>query len=176
MEIPPRQRGVVVRMAFLIELVYLVIGVVAIGLVKISVIYFYRRIFSTPKFKLLCNVYIAILILWTITMFIALLSQCGAHLPALFTINGFFRYCHASHPIGYAFVTSDCITDFITVCLPIPMVGSQILSHRTWSFSHRARLLLLLLLPFAAGSIRSNAKVVSFRRFWDFTLQPSAKC
>lgn len=112
-----------------IETAFICIGVVAIGLVKISVVLLYRRIFDRPRsFRILLSFWTVVLLLWPAVFTIAGLLQCGRDLKAtLSSHKDYFGDCENVVPIGYALVVSDVATNLVTLLLPLPMVCEPML-------------------------------------------------
>lgn len=80
------------------------IGIVAIGLVKLSVCFLYWNVFGkAEKLRKILIVWIVIIICWTISFESAGLAECGSHLLALFgTPNDYLVRCGNAIPTGYA--------------------------------------------------------------------------
>ncbi|KAI1126437.1 hypothetical protein F5Y10DRAFT_244750 [Nemania abortiva] len=93
---------------------------VAFGLAKLSILYFYRRIFSSRTFKTITSVMIVIVGIWSIGFFFAYLFRCGTNFWALWAPLMFLiEYCYDSKPLFYTLAISDVITDFIILSLPL---------------------------------------------------------
>ena len=43
-----------------------VVGLAALGVIKLSIVCFYKRIFTTRAFGITCNAFLALIICWTI--------------------------------------------------------------------------------------------------------------
>ena len=109
-----------------IEYEFQLTQVLALGLVKLSVLYFYRRIFSVKAFYKPFDVAALLMtwtvILWTILFFFAFLFSCGTHIDANWTtLENSAQYCVIPNLI-IALVSSDMICDFLILMLPLPMV------------------------------------------------------
>ncbi|MCJ1405150.1 hypothetical protein MMC11_008376 [Xylographa trunciseda] len=87
--------------------------------VKISILLFYKRIFSTPRFKTAVWVMIALVSVWGIIFFVLLLIQ-GDPISATWTGIGILRF--DSTALGLAQVGSSIILDIIVLCLPVPVI------------------------------------------------------
>ncbi|KAI0424135.1 hypothetical protein F5Y09DRAFT_353752 [Xylaria sp. FL1042] len=93
---------------------------VAFGLAKLSILYFYRRIFSSRTFQVLTSVMIAVVCVWSIGFFFAYLFRCGSNFWALWApLQYLIKYCYDSKPLFYTLSISDVITDFIILSLPL---------------------------------------------------------
>lgn len=109
-----------------VEFIIYVIMVPAYGFIKLSVIYFYRRIFvkGTPdsRFNIITHITSVIVIIWTIVFFFLQIFKRGAHvednwgplIKAKKGINGAV--------LNNGLFISDFITDLWIVLLPIPLV------------------------------------------------------
>jgi len=104
-----------------------IIGIFAVGMVKLSVSLLYYHLFSLVKFRYFLIFWIAIIIAWTITFVLGELLECGSHPLKIFgTVADVAKYCPHIHSIGYALVGSDIATDVITLLIPLPLVGKFI--------------------------------------------------
>ncbi|KAI2629786.1 hypothetical protein GGR54DRAFT_650075 [Hypoxylon sp. NC1633] len=93
---------------------------IGFGLVKLSVLYFYRRIFLTRTFKTLTTIIIVIVGVWSIGFFVAYLFRCGTNFWALWApLMYLVQYCYDSKPLFYSLAISDVITDVIILSLPL---------------------------------------------------------
>ncbi|KAI1773035.1 hypothetical protein F4818DRAFT_131335 [Hypoxylon cercidicola] len=93
---------------------------VAFGLAKLSILYFYRRIFFSRTFKTLTTVMIVIVAIWTIGFFVAYLFRCGTNFWALWApLMYLVEYCYDSKPLFYSLAISDVITDVVILSLPL---------------------------------------------------------
>ncbi|KAF2799254.1 hypothetical protein K505DRAFT_371085 [Melanomma pulvis-pyrius CBS 109.77] len=105
------------------EYAFVLIGVLSIGLIKLSVSLLYWHIFAKVKFRRFLAIWIGILVMWTLCFVLAELLECGAHPLKVFgTRQEVDKYCPHIHDIGYALIGSDIATDFITLLIPLPPV------------------------------------------------------
>ncbi|KAF2756406.1 hypothetical protein EJ05DRAFT_64279 [Pseudovirgaria hyperparasitica] len=115
---------------------FIVIGIAAIGLIKISVSLLYLQIFSTRNFRPYIIGWTVIMVIWTIGFLLTFLSLCGSHgtLASYKFTNAktVDKFCGTERvkQMDFALVVSGSITDLITVMLPIPMTWSLQLSLR----------------------------------------------
>lgn len=104
------------------------IQALALGLIKLSALTFYRRIFTgkgrTTTFDVINNVTIVIVVLWTMVMFIMNALQCGRHMTALWVgPEDWLAYCSTISPkFEEAFGISNVILDVWILALPLPKV------------------------------------------------------
>ena len=101
--------------------------VLALCCVKLSFIFFYRRIFCVggklQPFNILTTVVNSIIVLWTIGFFVATLFACKGNFAAWWTSQATITSeCVKTVKLEYAFAVSDFLIDVIVFSLPIPMV------------------------------------------------------
>lgn len=112
------------------------IQIPALCLVKLSFIYFYRRIFCTGTgqtriFKRITTVLIWITVAWTISFFLAFLFICDVNFAAWWTsIKTLNTYCGNVLQLQLGFSISDFVTDFLVFVLPLPMVSWTLLEGK----------------------------------------------
>lgn len=93
---------------------------IAFGLVKLSVLYFYRRIFFSRTFKTLTTIMIVFVGAWAISFFVAYLFRCGTNFWALWApLMYLVEHCYDSKPLFYSLAISDVITDVLILSLPL---------------------------------------------------------
>ncbi|KAF9730343.1 hypothetical protein PMIN01_11212 [Paraphaeosphaeria minitans] len=98
--------------------------IAGIGLVNLSVVFLYRRIFDVVwTFKIYSFSFIVLLAGWTIAFLFANIFQCSVHISALWgSAEGIFHYCEASGPASYGFVVSNIITNILVLVSPVPII------------------------------------------------------
>ncbi|KAI9692292.1 MAG: hypothetical protein M1822_006523 [Bathelium mastoideum] len=98
-----------------------VIEKVAYGLVKLSILFFYRRIFRVDSFRRVNNVIIAFVASWAITYFFVTLFECGVHPAVLWAGSKAAQdaTCIDTSHLLLSFAITDVITDFLVLVLPI---------------------------------------------------------
>ncbi|KAJ8070211.1 hypothetical protein OCU04_000597 [Sclerotinia nivalis] len=98
----------------------------ALGLVKLSLILFYRRVFTrnaAPRFNIVTWFMILIILLWTLSFFFSILFICGSDFAAYWTSTIVEKaHCVDTDLLHNAFAVSDVVTDFVIICLPVPMI------------------------------------------------------
>jgi hypothetical protein len=98
----------------------------ALGAVKLSFVFFYRRIFTknaAPKFNIATWFMIGLIIAWTLSFFFAITFICGTDFSAYWTSTTVEKAnCVDTDALHNAFAVSDVITDLLIITLPIPMV------------------------------------------------------
>ena len=119
---------------FKIEYAFFMMQPLALGLTKLSFIYFYRRIFlngtSETAFNLATIIAIGIVASWMISFFFAYMFICGSH-PSVYweSIKASSAHCFKTRVALNGFAISDFLTDAIVLLLPIPMVSFKSLQR-----------------------------------------------
>ncbi|MCJ1265865.1 hypothetical protein MMC22_005746 [Lobaria immixta] len=116
----------IIELSGKIQSAFVVLMVLAFGIIKLSITLYYRRIFVGIKgtlFDWITKVAIVIVVLWTIACLVSSIFSCGAHFSANWgTFQDVVKYCGAMTNITNAFVVSDLITDIMILCLPLPVI------------------------------------------------------
>lgn len=98
----------------------LLLSVLGLGCVKISVLIFYRNIFSMGRFRIASLIMLVISASWMISFFCAYLFTCY---PITALIEPFYgNNCVDTLPMWYASCVSDSIIDILILTLPLPVV------------------------------------------------------
>lgn len=97
--------------------------ILALALVKLSVLFFYRRIFCVGPmgiFSILTIVMTVVVLLWMSGFFISLIFICRAD-PAAYWISNASEAAHCvdTGMLHNAYAISDFITDVLILLLPI---------------------------------------------------------
>ncbi|KAK3174659.1 hypothetical protein OEA41_001905 [Lepraria neglecta] len=100
----------------------------ALGLIKLSFMFFYKRIFAKGKgaaFKATINGFVGLIIIWIIGFFFGYLFVCKAH-PSHYWTSLYNQklYCNNSTQLHLGYAISDFIFDFLIIAFPIPLVWS----------------------------------------------------
>ena len=113
--------------------------IVTLATIKMSILFFYRRIFRGRAFDIASWVLIGVVAAWAITFFIAILAACGTSIAANFqTLNALKGECVNTFDILIALAVSDVAVDLAILIMPIPLVSSLTISIRdilvlTWT-------------------------------------------
>ena len=111
-----------------VQYAFVLLMVLGFGFIKLSIAFFYRRLFVTARqtlFDRATKIAIIIVLLWTVSFFFGLLFSCGTHISANWgSVQDQVLYCGAAVNLGNAMVVSDLITDVMILCLPLPVVSS----------------------------------------------------
>lgn len=101
--------------------------VLALGSVKLSFMFFYRRVFrigDSKSFDRVMFSVVAIIIVWTASFFFSLMFECGTHFNYIWA--KFENRCVEGVKLQVGFAVSDFITDFIILGFPLPFVRLMI--------------------------------------------------
>ncbi|MCJ1360447.1 MAG: hypothetical protein MMC33_010452 [Icmadophila ericetorum] len=108
-----------------LQIAWDILSTCALACIKISALFFYRRIFCVSGrkawFSILTLATAATIILWLITFLLLTGFQCGSHFSALWD-GTHLQYCTISFPFLYGLVISDLLLDVWVLALPIPQV------------------------------------------------------
>ena len=103
--------------------------VLAFGIIKLSIMFYYRRVFVIARgtlFDWITKAAIAMALLWTIGCLFASIFSCGSHIFANWeSAQDVMIYCASAYDASSAFVISDLVTDVIVLCLPLPVVSTK---------------------------------------------------
>ena len=95
----------------------------ALGLHKLSICFFYRRLFRGPKFDIISWATIWIVILWIVGFFVAIAAACGKHFEAYWASFGVLKQeCVDTFRMLLMYSVTDVAVDLIIIITPIPMV------------------------------------------------------
>ena len=98
----------------------LALGTIAIGFVKISALFFYKRIFFGKRFKITFRVMLVLVILRTALFSILRLADCGTHLKVIWTQEQDMpKYCLNTIAVEAANGVSDVCFDFFILLMPM---------------------------------------------------------
>ena len=101
--------------------------VIVLGTIKLSVLFFYRRIFRGKAFDYYSRGIIAIVVAWTIAFFFTVLFECGTKFEYLWsTLSDLLTHCTNGVMYLKAYAISDVITDGLILATPIPIVCSDL--------------------------------------------------
>lgn len=106
----------------------------ALGMTKLSIMFFYRRIFRGRAFEILSWILVGLSILWTVAWFFLALFQCGGHVDYLWGFTkAYGPSCMSGGILLFTNVLTDVILDLSILILPIPLVSdSSLFSTATW--------------------------------------------
>ena len=96
----------------------------AFGIIKLSVLFVYRRIFRGKTFDIVSKVMLGILTVWTIGYFFASVFVCKTAFWAIWgNLEQYLAHCGQTTSLPESLAISDVILDVMVLSIPIPMVG-----------------------------------------------------
>lgn len=111
------------------------LSVLALTFTKLSILLFYRRIFSSPSFRIPLWIGVAIVLAWGIAFFFLYLFQCTPVNANWTTYAGTNRHC-LPVTLNYANAISTIVTDVMILTMPLPMIwGLQLPTRRKIALS-----------------------------------------
>lgn len=101
----------------------LVTSLITVGFCKMSVLLFYRRIFSTPIIKIAVKTGLVITVSWTIILLFIIIFQCNP-------VQSYWgesplipnRHCLNGVSISTSQVITDIVLDFSILVMPLPTI------------------------------------------------------
>lgn len=106
-----------------LQVAFYLLQILCIGLVKLSFLFFFRRIFVTQKttvYNWTSIALIVIITLWTVMFAAMFLAGCGGHFDAHWISPTVFKqYCVYDLPTLEGLAISDFLTDLIVLSFPI---------------------------------------------------------
>ncbi|KAF3767962.1 hypothetical protein M406DRAFT_355782, partial [Cryphonectria parasitica EP155] len=104
-----------------------VLGLTSLACIKLSALFFYRRVFcihgwlEAQWFSIATFVTIVLVVLWDVVFSFLPGFQCGTHFSALWD-GTYETYCTISFPYLYGLAVSDFLLDVWILFLPIPRI------------------------------------------------------
>lgn len=103
--------------------------IVGYGFLKLSVVYFYRRIFVTKSwstFDTVTKIATIIVVLWTLINFLIQVFSCGTRFKYQWRATFVDARCLNFLKQLNALMITDFLTDVLVLVLPFPIVGSAL--------------------------------------------------
>lgn len=98
--------------------------VLALATIKLSILFFYKRIFVGRTFRIFSWFLIATVIAWAVTFFIGIIAACGTHIRANFqTLGNLKSQCINTFALLVALAVSDVLVDLVILIIPISQVS-----------------------------------------------------
>lgn len=98
--------------------------VLALASIKLSIIFFYRRIFRGQAFNVVSWALIGVVIAWAITFFVVKFADCGTSIAANFqSLAALKGECVDTFKILIALAVSDVAVDLAILIMPMPLVS-----------------------------------------------------
>lgn len=100
-----------------------ILSIFTIGFAKLSILFFYRRIFVVSRLRTVLNAYIWVVIAWVLAFGLSTIFECHP-ISAAWTELESDKYFKCINLIKYfnALSISDALTDLIIMILPIPVI------------------------------------------------------
>ena len=101
--------------------------IAALGLIKSSILMFYRRLFINRGFRILNNICLGIVAIWAVVFLIVQLAACGTQLvPGRYgTLLDLKQDCVNTFITQNTYAASDVAVDLIILATPFPVVSSR---------------------------------------------------
>lgn len=100
--------------------------IIAYGFIKLSIIFFYRRLFLIIRwsaFDIISLAYIVIIIIWALTSLLLFLFVCGSKIYLQWgPLAEAQDQCGDFFAVELGLVISDLVTDVMILTLPMPIV------------------------------------------------------
>ena len=123
-----------------INYAFTVLVIFAFGLIKLSIIFLYRRLFVTRRgtyFDWITKISISVVLLWTISFFFGFIFGCGTHFSAEWgSFRDYHMYCGVVIDLMNPLVVSDLVSDVMILCLPLPVVSVYSMKVRLRKSNH----------------------------------------
>jgi len=107
----------------------------AITSIKLSFLFFYKRIFSTPStpmLRIILWTMIVICAAWGIIYFFTFVFVCGTHFSAMWSNPSIFKqHCSRIVKENYWLAITDFVLDAIIFIIPLPLVSKSKMSFKT---------------------------------------------
>jgi len=123
------------------------------GIIKLSVLFFFRRIFTLAKFRKMNNWLIVLIVAWTIAFLFVDLFQCGSQIDANWDKSIKAQaHCINEFAMLLAFAVTEVITDMLILWTPYPQIRNlQLPKREKWAL---AGIFLLGTLDLMIGIVR----------------------
>ena len=114
--LPPNTPIKTLREVYWFELIY----IIAVGLIKFSILFFYRRIFPQRNVKILLWTVGAVVLCWQIALGFTFIFQCNpVHKAWAFYVPG---TCLPILKLFLANAIPNIVTDFVIIAIPLPLI------------------------------------------------------
>lgn len=102
----------------------------AFGLIKLSVLLFYRRIFVTRPFRFYNDIVIVLILLWTIVFLCTEIFSCGIHPAEQWSKNHSAGRCINQTQLLLWFTITDVVSDIVVLAMPYGCIKKLQLDKR----------------------------------------------
>ena len=109
------------------QLALQIIENLALGLIKLSFLTLWKRVFSTHPIHRLCTFLIAAVTLWVIAFILATILQCGSHVSSIWLSEAAndSNTCASTNrgTLLTVYTITDLITNILITIIPIPVIA-----------------------------------------------------
>ncbi|KAL8760592.1 MAG: hypothetical protein Q9184_003224 [Pyrenodesmia sp. 2 TL-2023] len=105
-----------------LEWAFNIMAPLALGFIKLSILFFYRRIFRGRLFDFLSWGLIGVVLLWTLGFTLTQIFDCGIHFETNWGLLSDLQKCLNTFHLLLAYSISDVIVDVLILVLPLPLV------------------------------------------------------
>ena len=118
-------------MFFELQTAFDLIHPIALGLLKLSICLFYRRIFRGRTFSIISWITIAVIILWAVAFFVTIAAACGKHFEANWaSLLVLKEECVDTFRMLLTYTITDVAVDLVIIVIPIPLVCGDTIHQR----------------------------------------------
>lgn len=138
-----------------VQYAFCLLMVLAFGFLKLSITFFYRRLFVTARktwFDWATKVVITIVLFWAVGFFFGFILGCGVHPSAGWrSVKERNEFCASTADLDNGFVVSDLITDIMVLVLPLPVI---------WNLHTTVGKKLMVMAILATGAVSVVASII----------------
>ena len=114
---------VITHVSLQLEIPFNLIQIFALAAIKLSILFFYRRLLRGRVFNIMSWLLIGLVIAWAVAFFIALLAACGTSIRANFqSLAALKEECVNTFEIYLTLAVSDVAVDLAILIIPVPLV------------------------------------------------------
>ena len=107
-----------------VEFAFNLLQTIAVGLVKLAILFFYRRIFTGRVFKIASWTIITLTAAWTVVFLFNIIFACGSNVWAEWgSTNDLKIYCDNTVVMLEAMAITEFIIDLMIILLPVYWVS-----------------------------------------------------
>ena len=106
-----------------VKFTYNLVMALAFGIIKLSVILLYRRLFVGRLFNRHSLAPFTLISLWSLSFFFTTAFQCGTRIEYWWTSQVTIRrFCVDTNALNLGFSISDVVTDLMVLATPLPII------------------------------------------------------
>lgn len=106
-----------------LEFAFYALQIPGLLFLKLSTLYFYKRIFAARAFQMCFWVLSILSILWGLSFFVASCALCSSFEDRIFTLQTLTTKCANSFVVLISQAVLDVVVDLGILVLPIPFIG-----------------------------------------------------